>query len=54
MPRTDIYLKVEVDHDLEESPESLASELVRQLKRLYVVRDAEMTNFVRRGGDERR
>jgi hypothetical protein len=53
MPRTDIYLKVEVDHDAEENPEVLASELVRQLKRLYVVRNAEMTNFVPRGGESR-
>lgn len=48
MPRTDIYLKVEVDHDREENPEVVASELVRQLKKMYVVRNAELTNFVPR------
>lgn len=53
MPRTDIYLKVEVDHDREESPETLASELVRQLQKLYVVRRAEMTNYVPRSEDGR-
>lgn len=54
MPRTDIYLKVEVDHDRDENPETLASELVRQLKKLYVVRTAEMTNFVPKGEDSHR
>ncbi len=54
MPRTDIYLKVEVDHEREENPETLAAELVRQLKKVYVVRSAEMTNFVRRGGEDNR
>lgn len=51
MPRTDIYIKVTVDHDREESPEKLASELVRQLKKLYAVRNAELTNFVPRSED---
>ena len=51
MPRTDIYLKVEVDHDREEHPEALAAELVRQLKKLYVVRHAEFTHFVTKGED---
>lgn len=48
MPRTDIYIKVTVQHDHEESPEKLAAELLRQLKKIYVVRNAEMTNFVSR------
>ncbi|MCU0226361.1 MAG: hypothetical protein MUF01_01870 [Bryobacterales bacterium] len=53
MPRTDIYLKVEVEHDREESPEALAAELIRQLKKAYVVRSAELTNFIRRGEEPR-
>lgn len=48
MPRTDIYIKVTVQHDREESPEKLAAEIIRQLKKIYVVRQAEMTNFVSR------
>lgn len=51
MPRTDIYIKVTVQHDREESPDKLAAEIVRQLKKLYVVRNAEMTNFVLRSED---
>lgn len=48
MPRTDIYLKVTVEHDRDENPETLASELIRQLKKLYVVRQAELNNYVSR------
>jgi|GEM_PF-571324 len=48
MPRTDIYLKVTVEHDRDENPEALASELIRQLKKLYVVRQAELNNYVSR------
>jgi deferrochelatase/peroxidase EfeB len=48
MPRTDIYIKVTVQHDREESPEKLAAEIIRQMKKIYVVRQAEMTNFVSR------
>jgi hypothetical protein len=51
MPRTDIYIKVEVDHDKEETADAIGSELVRQLKKLYVVRRAEVTNHVRKSED---
>lgn len=51
MPRTDIYLKVEVEHDREESPDAIGAELVRQLKKLYIVRKGEVTNYVRKSED---
>ena len=51
MARTDIYIKVEVEHDREESPEKMGSELVRQLRKLYIVRRAEVTNHVKKSED---
>jgi len=47
MKRTNLFLKVEVEHDKEEKPERLAEELCRMLRKLYGVRDAELTNFTR-------
>jgi hypothetical protein len=52
MPRTDIYLKVVIDHSSEESPEKLGSELCRQLEKIYGVRKAEMSSFVTRPREE--
>ena len=48
MPRTDVYLKVELDLDDREKPERIASELVRLLKKLYGVRQAEVSSIVER------
>jgi len=46
MPRTAIYLKVEVDHDLHETPEQLAEEMCRRLLKMHGVRAAELSAFV--------
>lgn len=46
MPRTDVYLKVVVDHGEDERVERLAAELCRQLLKLYGVRSAEVQNLV--------
>jgi hypothetical protein len=46
MPRSDLYLKVEVDHEERERPEDLAAELCRALLKLYGVRSAELSSFV--------
>ncbi len=51
MPRTDIYLKVVVDHDVEDTPEKLASEICRQIEKIYGVRRAELSSFVTKGKD---
>lgn len=51
MPRTDIFLKVVVDHDKEDSPEKLAREICRNVEKVYGVRSAEMTNYVTRRED---
>ena len=46
MPRTDLFLKVEIEHGPEERPERLAGEICRAILRLYSVRQAELSNFV--------
>jgi hypothetical protein len=43
--RTNLYLKVVVEHDDQENPEKLGSELCRQLERNYIVREAELASF---------
>jgi hypothetical protein len=48
MPRTDVYLKVELDLDERESPERLAAELCRMLRKVYGVRQAEVSSIVER------
>ena len=46
MPRTDLYLKVEIDLDEKEQPERLASEICRQIRKVYGVRSAEVSNII--------
>jgi hypothetical protein len=48
MPRTDLYLKVVIDLDDQEQPERLASEICRQIRRVYGVRSAEVSSIVER------
>jgi len=43
--RTNLYLKVIVEHDDKETPERLGAELCRQLERNFMVRDAELTSY---------
>lgn len=45
--RTNLFLKVVVEHDEKETPEKLAGELCRQLERIYVVREAELSGYSR-------
>ncbi|MCS7026300.1 MAG: hypothetical protein NZV14_15995 [Bryobacteraceae bacterium] len=49
MWRSDIFLKIVVEHEEEESAEKLADELCRNLKKLYGVRHAEVANIVSHG-----
>jgi hypothetical protein len=46
MPRASVYLKVEVDLDEKEQPERLASEICRQIRKVYGVRSAEISSIV--------
>ena len=48
MPRTDIYLKVVVEHERDEKPEKLAEEICRRIEKLYGVRYAEVSNVTAR------
>jgi len=48
VPRTDVYLKVELDLDPKESPERVAAEVCRMIRRIYGVRKAEVSSIVER------
>lgn len=48
MARTDLYFKVQVDHDPAEKLEGLVAEIERQIRKLYVVRSVEFSNAVAR------
>jgi hypothetical protein len=43
--RTNLFIKVLVEHDHDESPERIGTELCRLLERNYVVREAELANI---------
>ncbi len=45
MPRTNLFFKVEIEHDEDERPEKLGDEISRQLTKIYGVRSAELTNY---------
>ena len=46
MVRTHLFFKVEVEHDEEESPDKIGEEIARQLRKLYVVREVELSSVV--------
>ena len=48
MARTDVYLKVEIEIDDKEQPERLATEICRQIRKVYGVRSAEVSSIVER------
>lgn len=48
MARTDLFIKVEIEHPDEESPERLAAEICRRILKVYGVVNAELSNFVKR------
>ncbi len=45
MNRTNLFFKVEVEHDPEETPERLGDEICRQILKVYGVRQAELSHF---------
>jgi hypothetical protein len=47
MTRTNLFFKVEVEHGEEEQPQRRGEEICRMLRKLYGVRDAELTNFTK-------
>lgn len=48
MARTDLYIKIELDLPDTEEPQKLASEICRQVSKIYGVRSAEVQNMVER------
>lgn len=48
MQRVDLYIRVEVEIEDEEKIEKIASEVVRQVKKINIVRTAEFSNAVKR------
>lgn len=48
MRRTDVYLKVELDLDPQESAERVAAEICRMIAKVYSVRKAEVSSIMPR------
>ena len=46
MRRTDIYLKIELEHAEDEQPQRIAAEICRRVEKLYGVRAVEVSNLV--------
>jgi hypothetical protein len=42
---TNLFIKVEIEHDEEEDPRKLGAEICRQILKVYGVRSAEVSNF---------
>jgi hypothetical protein len=51
MSRTNLFFKVEVEHDPEETPERIAGEIRRQILKMYAVRSAELSNYTTMDSD---
>ena len=45
MNRTNLFFKVEVEHDPDDKPEKIGEEIRRHLMKLYGVRDADLSHF---------
>jgi hypothetical protein len=45
MSRTNLFFKVEIEHDRDEAPERLAAQIRRQLMKVYGVREVELSNY---------
>ena len=48
MARTDLYVKVELDYDEEEKVERLAAEICRMIRKVYGVRNVEVSSVIER------
>ena len=48
MPRTDVYIKVELEGDPQESAERIAAEICRLIRKVYSVRQAEVSSIMER------
>ena len=43
MKRTNLFLKVELEHSAEEDPRKIGREICRQIQKMYGVREAELS-----------
>lgn len=50
--RTDVYLKIVVEHNPPDTPQKIAAELCRQVAKVYGVRKAEISNLVSQQAEE--
>ena len=46
MPRTDLHIKVVIEHDEDKRLDKLAAEICRAIERVYGVRSATVSNTV--------
>ncbi len=46
MSRTNLFFKVELEHEPDEAPARVGEEIRRHLLKLYGVRDVELSNVV--------
>ena len=45
MSRTNLFFKVEIEHEPDDKPEKIGAEICRQLAKFYGVREAELSNY---------
>jgi hypothetical protein len=45
MPKSDLFFKIEIEHDEKDTPEKLGDEICRQILKFYGVRSAELSSF---------
>jgi hypothetical protein len=45
MSRSNLFFKVEVEHDSDENPQRIGDEIRRHLKKLYGVLEVELSNI---------
>jgi len=45
MNRTNLFFKVQVEHEPEDNPKRIAEEICRRLLKIYGVREAELSSF---------
>jgi hypothetical protein len=45
MSRTNLFLKVEIEHEKDEKPQRLGEDLCRKLLKVYGVRSAELASY---------
>jgi hypothetical protein len=52
MPRSDLFIKIEIEHDESDPPERLGNEICRAVQKMYGVRSAELSSFVTHAEDD--